>query len=77
VRTQCYPTVAGVAAWWYARDATHLNFFAERTLSFAAGLWGLRCLRTSEPDIFIWSNDATATGRRPDRGAEDRTGAGR
>jgi len=77
VRTQCYSSVADVAEWWYARDATHLNFFAERTLSFAAGLWGLRCLRTSEPDIFIWSDDATATGCRPDREAEDRTGAGR
>ena len=55
VRTQCYPSVADVASWWYARDATHLNFFAERTLEFAASLCGLRCLRTSEPDIFVWT----------------------
>jgi SAM-dependent methyltransferase len=54
VRTQCYPSVAEVASWWYARDATHLNFFAEPTLGFAAGLCGLRCLRTREPDIFVW-----------------------
>jgi 2-polyprenyl-3-methyl-5-hydroxy-6-metoxy-1,4-benzoquinol methylase len=58
VRTQCYPSVAGVASWWYARDATHLNFFAERTLEFAAGLCGLRCLRTNEPDIFVWTREA-------------------
>jgi len=55
VRTQCYPSVAEVATWWYARDATHLNFFAERTLGFAAGLCGLRCLPTSKPDIFVWT----------------------
>lgn len=58
VRTQCYPSVAGVTSWWYARDATHLNFFAEQTLEFAAGLCGLRCLRTSEPDIFVWASQA-------------------
>lgn len=58
VRTQCYPSVAEVGAWWYARDATHLNFFAERTLSFAAGLCGLRCLPSSEPDIFVWTDAA-------------------
>jgi SAM-dependent methyltransferase len=58
VRTQCYLSVADVATWWYARDATHLNFFAERTLSFAADLCGLRCQRTNEPDIFVWT-DAT------------------
>ena len=56
VRTQCYPSVADVPTWWYARDATHLNFFTERTLSFAAGLCGLHCQRTSEPDIFIWTD---------------------
>jgi len=54
VRTQCYPSVDAVASWWYARDATHLHFFAERTLEFAAALCGLRCQRTSEPDIYVW-----------------------
>ena len=58
VRTQCYPSVADVPSWWYARDATHLNFFAERTLGFAAGLCGLHCLRTGEPDIFVWTSEA-------------------
>lgn len=58
VRTQCYPSVAEMTSWWYARDATHLNFFAERTLEYAAGLCGLRCLRTSEPDIFVWASQA-------------------
>jgi hypothetical protein len=55
VRTQCYPSVGEMPSWWYARDATHLNFFAERTLEFSAGLCGLHCRRTSEPDIFIWT----------------------
>ncbi len=56
VRTQCYPSVAGVTSWWYARDATHLNFLSERTLEVAAGLCGLRCLATRQPDIFVWAN---------------------
>jgi len=58
VRTQCYPSVAGAPAWWYARDATHLNFFAQRTLEFAASLCGLRCLRTGQPDIAVWAAEA-------------------
>jgi hypothetical protein len=57
VRTQCYPSVAGVTSWWYARDATHLNFFAERTLECAARLCGLRGLRKAEPDIFVWTGE--------------------
>lgn len=57
VRTQCYPSVADVTSWWYARDATHLNFFAKRTLEYAAGLCGLRCLGTAEPDIFVWTGE--------------------
>ncbi len=62
VRTQCYPSVAEVASWWYARDATHLNFFAERTLACAAGLCGLRCTRTREPDIFVWAGGSQLNG---------------
>jgi SAM-dependent methyltransferase len=58
VRTQCYPSIVEVASWWYARDATHLNFFTERTLAFAAGQCGLRCTRTREPDIFVWAGDS-------------------
>ncbi len=57
VRTQCYPSVAEVPSWWYARDATHINFFARRTLELAAALWGLRCQPTREPDIVVWSSD--------------------
>ena len=58
VRTQCYPSVAAVPTWWYARDATHLNFFSQRTLEFAASLCSLRSLRTGEPDIFVWAAEA-------------------
>ena len=58
VRTQCYPSVAEMTTWWYARDATHLNFFSERTLEFAASLCGLRSLRTGQPDIFVWAAGA-------------------
>jgi SAM-dependent methyltransferase len=58
VRTQCYPSVAELPTWWYARDATHLNFFAPRTLDLAARLCGLRCLPTGQPDIFVWAAEA-------------------
>jgi hypothetical protein len=54
VRTQCYPSVAELPAWWYARDATHINFFAPQTLAFAASLCGLRCESTAHSDITVW-----------------------
>jgi SAM-dependent methyltransferase len=62
VRTQCYPSIAEMTTWWYARDATHLNFFSERTLEFAAGLCNLRCLHTGQPDIFVWAAEADTAG---------------
>jgi hypothetical protein len=55
VRTRCYPSVAGITSWWYARDTTHINFFSEQALDFAARLCGRRSQRTLEPDIFIWA----------------------
>jgi len=55
VRTQCYPSLGELGSWWYARDATHINFFAAGTLEVAAKLCGLRCQGTGEPDIFVWS----------------------
>ena len=54
VRTQCYPSLAEIPSWWYARDITHLNFFAPRALEHAAGLLGLGSQSTSLPDIFVW-----------------------
>jgi hypothetical protein len=54
VRTQCYPSVTAIPSWWYARDATHINFFAPQTLAFAAGLCGFRCQATSHSDIVVW-----------------------
>jgi hypothetical protein len=47
--------VASIPTWWYARDATHINFFAPQTLAFAAELCGLRCQRTVRPDIVVWT----------------------
>jgi hypothetical protein len=55
VRTRCYPSLAELPSWWYARDPTHINFFTERTLEVAAGLVGLRCQRANPADLFIWS----------------------
>jgi SAM-dependent methyltransferase len=56
VRTQCYPSVAELPTWWYARDPTHIGFFASRTLEVAAKLCGLGCRRTKLPDIVVWSS---------------------
>ncbi len=55
VRTQCYPSLAELPAWWYARDPTHLNFFSERSLAVAASLAGRRCQPTDRPELFVWS----------------------
>lgn len=55
VRTRCYPSVAAIPDWWYARDATHINFFAPDTLAVAAGLCGLRCEATAHSDIVVWA----------------------
>jgi hypothetical protein len=55
VRTQCYPpSVADIASWWYARDTTHVNFFSEKALTFAANLCSLRHVRKTPPDIFVF-----------------------
>ncbi len=54
IRTQCYPAVADIPSWWYARDATHINFFAPKTLAFAASLCGLRCQARPHSDIVVW-----------------------
>jgi SAM-dependent methyltransferase len=55
VRTQCYPSVAGITSWWYTHDTTHINFFSQQALDSAAGLCGRRSRCTSQPDIFIWA----------------------
>ena len=54
VRTQCYPSLTELPTWWYARDATHINFFAPQTLVFAAGLRGMTCETTAHPDLTVW-----------------------
>jgi SAM-dependent methyltransferase len=54
VRTQCYPSVDSLPAWWYARDATHINFFSPSALAIAAGLCGLASTATGAADIFVW-----------------------
>jgi SAM-dependent methyltransferase len=55
VRTQCYPSVQQIPSWWYARDITHINFFAPQTLASAAGLCGLRCRPSERPDLVVWT----------------------
>lgn len=54
VRTQCYPSWAELSSWRYARDATHINFFAPRSLEHAAGLIGRTSQATQLPDIVVW-----------------------
>lgn len=54
VRTQPYPSVEQLPAWWYSRDPTHINFFNEAALSHAASLLGRSSTRLSK-DIFLWA----------------------
>jgi hypothetical protein len=54
VRTQPYPSVDEIPAWWYSRDPTHLNFFSEDTLAHAAMLIGLSSTRLIK-DTFVWA----------------------
>lgn len=54
VRTQRYPSLAELPAWWYARDVTHINFFAEKTLAVAASACGLVARATALPDVGVW-----------------------
>jgi 2-polyprenyl-3-methyl-5-hydroxy-6-metoxy-1,4-benzoquinol methylase len=56
VRTRCYPSLADLPAWWYARDPTHINFFAKPTLEHAARLCGLRWRQSAIADISVWSS---------------------
>jgi hypothetical protein len=53
VRTQPYPTVEHIHGWWYSRDPTHINFFNEPALAYAASLVGRTNTRLSK-DIFLW-----------------------
>jgi hypothetical protein len=53
VRTQPYPSVEKIPDWWYSRDPTHINFFSETALSYAAGLIGRTNTRLTK-DIFLW-----------------------
>jgi SAM-dependent methyltransferase len=55
VRTQCYPSLAELSSWWYARDPTHINFFCPNTLQLAARLCRLTWRQSATPDISIWS----------------------
>lgn len=59
VRTRCYPTLAALPTWWYARDATHINFFAPKALAVAAARCGLLSRATDAPDVFLWQPSAT------------------
>ena len=56
VRTQCYPSLAELSSWWYARDPTHINFFAEPTLEHAARICGLSWRPSAISDISVWSS---------------------
>jgi hypothetical protein len=59
VRTRCYPSLAALPTWWYARDPTHINFFSPAALDVAASWCGLVSRATDAPDIFVWQPAAT------------------
>jgi Methyltransferase domain len=54
VRTQPIPSVERISSWWYSRDPTHINFFSEDSLAYAASLLGRTSTRLAK-DIFLWT----------------------
>lgn len=54
IRTQCYPEVSAIPAWWYAQDLTHINLFSITALEFLAQRLG-RTLSVSpqKNDIYL------------------------
>lgn len=55
VRTRCYPSLAAIPTWWYARDPTHVNLFSQKALAYAAELCRARLRTTASPDLFVWT----------------------
>ena len=53
VRTRLYPSVEQIANWWYSRDLTHINFFAEETIGHAARLAGKNAVTRLAEDMFV------------------------
>jgi len=53
IRTQKYSSLEKFANWWYRQDTTHINFFNDLSLSFAASLLKRRCFPTACEDIVI------------------------
>jgi hypothetical protein len=56
LRTRLHPGIAAMADWWYARDATHINFIGEETLARAAGLAGCNTVVRVAGDMFVWKS---------------------
>ncbi len=55
IRTRLVPDGnADFARWWYREDATHVSFYAERTLRFVATLLGARGYERKAEDIFVF-----------------------
>jgi SAM-dependent methyltransferase len=52
VRTRLYPSPDRMADWWYARDVTHINFFAEPTFAVVAKLLGKGRVERLGEDLF-------------------------
>jgi SAM-dependent methyltransferase len=52
VRTRLHPSLQGMADWWYGRDPTHINFFAEPTFAVVARLLGKTRVERLGGDLF-------------------------
>ena len=53
VRTQPYPAVDEIPAWWYSRDSTHINFAAPETFTAMLPLLNLTRVERPADDLFL------------------------
>jgi hypothetical protein len=53
VRTQPYPAVDEIPAWWYSRDPTHINFVAPETFTAMLPLLNLTRVERPAADLFL------------------------
>jgi hypothetical protein len=54
IRTEPYGETTDFAAWWYAQDPTHVNFFHRATLSVVGKRLGRKVAHTSGRNVFLF-----------------------
>jgi len=52
-RTELYDATTDFAAWWYANDQTHINFYCRWTLEYVAALLIRRIMYCDDKRVVI------------------------